>query len=148
MNTGFDMRNNVNNKNWFERNWKWFVPTGCLTLIVVFALFIGGVFFAFSKIMKRSDVYVQAIELVSQNEECIQAMGEPIEDGWFFSGSIHVSGPSGRAELAIPVSGPKGEGTIYVKAFKEAGKWHFKILEVQIKGQEHRIKIIVPQLSV
>ena len=141
------MANPINNKNWFERNWKWFVPTGCLSLIIIISLLVGGFLFTVTKLMKRSDVYVQAVQIVTQNEQCIEALGEPIEAGWFFSGSIHVSGPSGSAELAIPVSGPKGEGTIYVKAHKEAGKWDFKILEVEIEGQVERIKIIVPQLS-
>ena len=142
------MTSDVNNKNWFARNWKWFVPMGCLSLLLVFILFIGGIFFAFSKVMKSSDVYAQTMQRVTENEQCIAALGEPIKDGWFFSGSINVTGPSGRADLAIPVSGPKGEGTIYVKAYKEAGKWHFKILEVEIKGREDRIKIIVPEISV
>ena len=31
-------------RNWWERNWKWFVPSGCLTLILLGCLFIGLIF--------------------------------------------------------------------------------------------------------
>jgi len=30
--------------NWWSRNWKWFVPTGCLTLILLFSLFLALIF--------------------------------------------------------------------------------------------------------
>jgi hypothetical protein len=36
-----------------------------------------------------------AIELAQQNPEVIHQLGEPIQCGWFISGSINVTGPSG-----------------------------------------------------
>jgi hypothetical protein len=36
------------NPNWWSRNWKWFVPVGCLSLILLFCAFIAVVFGAAS----------------------------------------------------------------------------------------------------
>ncbi len=66
----------------------------------------------------------------------IAALGTPIEDGLVPSGKTNVNGPTGEADIAIPISGPKGKGTIYAVGTKSAGKWEFSKLAVQIDGGE------------
>ena len=53
-----------------------------------------------------------------------------------------MNGPSGSADLAIPISGPNGAGTIYVKAKKVAGIWEYSILEVAIERAGERINLL------
>jgi hypothetical protein len=36
-----------------------------------------------------------------------------------------VNGASGASNLAIPISGPKAKGTIYVSANKSLGQWNY-----------------------
>jgi len=72
--------------NWWTRNWKWFVPTGCLTILALFLVFV--------------------------------------------------------ADLAIPISGPKGKGTIYVKAAKSLGRWTYSDLIVEIQATRNRIDLL------
>ena len=119
---------------WWSRNWKWVVPVGCLTPIVVCC---GGgtliLLLAFGAI-KSSDPYKEALERAKANEEVKGLLGEPIEAGFFVSGSIETSGASGKADLSIPISGPKGSATIYVTASKTAGKWEYSTLEVAKNG--------------
>jgi len=129
-------------KNWFARNWKWAVPSGCLVLLVLFGLFAGGIVYLVFKMIKQSDVYEEALHMAVQNERVMESLGTPIEEGLFVSGSINTSGSSGEAELAIPVAGPYAEGTIYVIAEKRAGRWHYQLLEVEIDGEAERILII------
>jgi hypothetical protein len=43
-----------------------------------------------------------------------------------------VNGGSGDADLTIPISGPKGKGTIYAVATKSAGEWTYSKLVVKI----------------
>jgi hypothetical protein len=68
-------------------------------------------------------------------------LGSPIEAGIFVMGSINVSGPSGKADLAIPISGPSGKGTIYARASKAANRWTFSQLVVEIKATKERIDL-------
>ncbi len=131
-------------KGWFGRNWKWFVPVGCLSFILMVVVFVAAiVYFAFGSI-KSSDVYKQALSKTRSNAEVIRELGEPIEPGWLISGNISVNDSSGKADISIPVSGPKKSGTVYVVATKKMGKWDIYGLEIAIKGEEKRINLLTP----
>jgi hypothetical protein len=129
-------------RGWWSRNWKWFVPVGCLgvilAIVAVVALVVSLIFGA----MKSSDVYKTALEKASANRAVISELGEPIEGGWMVSGSINVNDAGGDADLAIPVSGPKKNGTIYAVARKSAGQWRFSRLEVEVEGGTNRINLM------
>ena len=117
-------------RTWWSRNRKWVVPVGCLTpLLVCSGLTTLIVFLVFGAI-KSSDVYTEALAKAKTHEEVNTLLGEPIEAGFWVSGSIEVSGPSGKADLAIPIAGPKGSATLYVVATKAAGRWQYSTLEV------------------
>ncbi len=120
---------------WFERHWKWLVPAGCLGLVlaaVAWGVFI--VLFVFAG-MKTSGVYQDAVAALRASPEAVAALGEPIETGWWLMGSIDVTGPSGRADIAFPVSGPEGSGRLYVVGTKSAGEWTLSRLELDAEGR-------------
>src|SRR5262249_1081022 len=127
---------------WFSRNWKWFVPVGCLSMVAIFAAFVGAIIFFIFGTIKSSDVYQQAVTKAKSNGAVIRELGEPIKPGWLVSGSIKIDNGSGDANFSIPVSGPKKSGTIYAIASKQAGKWNFSTLEVEVEGQEKRISLL------
>lgn len=121
-------------KNWWQRNWKWFVPTGCLSLIAFVALFFVCIAFFVFGILKSSDVYKTAISRAKSDQRVVAALGTPIQEGMFVGGKVNVTGPSGEADLAIPISGPKGKATIYAVGTKFAGEWTFSKLIVKVDG--------------
>jgi hypothetical protein len=126
-------------KSWFSRNWKWFVP---VILIVVFGLplvVMGSVFAA----MKNSDAAKESVLKAQANPRVVQKLGTPIEEGWLVSGSINTSTTSGDADLAVPISGPKGQGKVYVTAHKSAGAWNYSVMEVAFEGSKARINLLV-----
>jgi hypothetical protein len=129
-------------RSWWDRNWKWFVPTGCLAGLLLVAGFVAAtLFFAFG-MMKSSDAYRLAFAKARANPAVVRSLGEPIKGGLFVSGNIHVNGPSGAADLSIPISGPKGEGTVYVKATKSMGEWTFDELAVKLDATGERIDLL------
>jgi hypothetical protein len=128
--------------NWWSRNWKWFVPVGCLSTLLLFA---GGIALLITFVfgmMKSTDVYSQALQRAKANPQVVEALGTPITDGYFTSGSIQESGPSGSAELSIPISGPKGSATIYLEARKSTGQWSFNKLVVETEQPSQRIDLL------
>ncbi len=127
---------------WWQRNWKWFVPVGCLGLLVLFTGFIALIVSVVFGILKSSEVYQVALDAARSEPAVEMALGTPIEEGLFVMGNINVSGSSGNADLAIPISGPEDEGTIYAVAEKSAGQWAFSILEVEIKTTGERIDLL------
>jgi hypothetical protein len=128
--------------NWWSRNWKWFVPAGCLTVILLFAAFVGGIVMLVFGSMKQADVYKEALARAQSDPAVAQKLGSPIEPGMFLSGNINVNGPSGEAKLAIPIHGPKAKGTIYVEATKSAGKWNYALMQVAVDGEDTRIDLL------
>lgn len=133
-------------RNWWERNWKWFVPVGCLSVLLLLAASIALVMTFVFGMMKSSNAYSQALETARSSPSVVAALGSPIEAGYFVSGKISENGPSGEAELAIPISGPRGAGTIYLEARKSAGAWRFSTLVAEVDATHERINLL-PQPS-
>ena len=120
-----------------QRNWKWFVPALCLAAVISLGGFVAIIF----GFMKSSDAYSGAVSRAESAPAVIAALGTPIKEGFFVTGSVEISGPSGKAELAIPLSGPKGGATVYVAAIKSVGEWHYNGLVVQIAKTNERIDL-------
>lgn len=123
-------------KNWWSRNWKWLIPTGCLSLIAFVTLFVVCIAFFVFSILKSSDVYKTAVARAKNDQRVVGVLGTPIQEGMFVSGKTNSTGPSGEADLGIPISGPKGKATVYVVATKSTGEWTFSKLAVKVDGGE------------
>jgi len=100
--------------NWWNRNWKWFVPVGGLGAIILLALFCALIAYIAFGFVKSSGVYKEAIAKAKMDSAVMHALGSPIKEGIFVTGNMKISGASGQADLAIPISGPKGKATLYV----------------------------------
>jgi hypothetical protein len=120
-------------RGWWARNWKWFVPTGCLSLIALFFAFIAVIVFAVFGAIKSSDAYKTAVGRAKADPRVSEAIGTPIKEGWYVSGNTEVSGGSGKTDMSIPISGPKGSATIYAVATKFAGDWQYSKLLVKVE---------------
>lgn len=130
-------------KRWWSRNWKWFVPVGCLGLVLAAVGGVALLVMLVFGVVKSSDVYQQSLAQAQASAQVREALGQPTKAGLFVTGHISTSGSSGSAQLSIPISGPKGSGAIYAEATKSAGKWSFSTLQVEVFGQESRI-ILLP----
>jgi hypothetical protein len=131
---------------WWQRNWKWFIPTslGAVVLFIGLIVLIVAVVFG---MLKSSDVYKQALAETRINPYVQEALGSPIEEGLLVMGNFNVNGSSGHADLAIPVSGPQGNGTIYVVASKSAGQWATLKLVVDIEATNESIDLLADKLN-
>jgi len=49
--------NQPQGRNWWDRNWKWFVPVGCLGSLILFLGFIAAIMLLVFGMMKSSDAY-------------------------------------------------------------------------------------------
>src|SRR4029450_5151665 len=108
---------------WWNRNWKWFVPVGCFGTLTLSIAFVGSIALIVFSAIKSTDVYKDALARAETHPFVIEALGSPIKEGFLVSGNTNVNGASGEANLSIPISGPKGKGTIYVARKKSLGNW-------------------------
>ncbi|HEV7509879.1 MAG TPA: cytochrome c oxidase assembly factor Coa1 family protein [Thermoanaerobaculia bacterium] len=128
--------------NWWQRNWKWFVPSCCGTILVLIAAFVFTLVFVVFAVIRRSDVFRDAFDKATANPQVRAELGEPIKEGWWVSGNVSTSGPTGNADISIPLKGSKKDGTIYAVVHKSAGQWTYDRLEVAVDGREDRIKLL------
>lgn len=131
-------------RGWWQRHWRWAVPLLGLFCAAAFAGFIALLMFAVFESIRASDAYTTAMQRTSEHPQVTQALGTPVEPGWYLMGEVTVSGPSGEASLQIPISGPKGEADLYVEAEKSAGRWTYSTLLVEVDGQDAPIDLLAP----
>ncbi len=117
------------------RNWKWMLPAGCLGLILAGVLLVGGIVFVAMSAIKSSEVYQGALKVVQTHPTAVERLGEPVKDGWFVTGNIKVDVGGGHANFEVPVSGPKGSGTLYVRAVSPDGTWMYERLDLAAGGE-------------
>lgn len=117
---------------WIQRHWKLAASLGCLTFIVLALAFIATVFYLISAAVRSSTPYKESVARAQAHPTVIEQLGSPVEASWLVSGSVNVSGPSGTADLAIPIHGPKGKGNLYVVAKKSAGEWTYTTVVAEI----------------
>lgn len=134
-------------RNWWQRNWKWVVPAGCGSVIVLFAVFILSIVVFVFSVIRSTDVFRDALERAKADPQVRAELGEPVEAGWWLSGNVEATGPSGTADISIPLKGSRQNGKLYAVAHKSAGRWTYDTLEVEVEGREERIDLLVNEDS-
>jgi hypothetical protein len=129
----------VQRKSWLGRNWKWLLLVTFLGMVV----FAGGIFALIMAGIRNSDVAQEAVARAQANPTVVQRLGAGIDEGWMMSGSINVTaGGTGDADLAVPISGSKGNATVYVTARKVAGTWNYSQMIAAIAGSGEKIDLL------
>jgi YD repeat-containing protein len=109
--------------------------------------------------LRMSSAAREAIDRATDNQIATVALGRPVRAHWSVFGNItHDETGWSEAFLWIPVSGPKAEGTLYMRAGRGSGPWTFSNLELRVNGgpslnlldereQTHREAPTEPQFS-
>jgi hypothetical protein len=118
------------------------IGLGCFGLLVMGGLFIASLLVITTAAMRSSDAYQLALAAAQRDPSTTAVLGAPVRAGWLTTGQINVTGSSGEANLEIPISGPRGSGTIAVRANKSAGKWRFTTLDVRISGRSTPLDLL------
>ena len=129
----------VPHRSWLGRNWKWLLLVAFLAVIA----FVAGLFTLIMGGIRSSDVAKEAVARAQASPFVTQRLGAAIDEGWMMSGSINVAaGGTGDADLAVPITGPKGKGTVYVTARKIAGIWNYTQMVAAIEGSGEKIDLL------
>ncbi|MBF0597753.1 cytochrome c oxidase assembly factor Coa1 family protein [Faecalibacter rhinopitheci] len=133
----------VKPESWFTRNWKWALPLGCLSTIGLFV--VGIILFGiigFSKIFNgNNDVKSKAIDLINNEQVIVQQLGSPIDSNGMMQGAISTTNDGGNADISVPLKGPNGTGTTFIKAVKVNDEWNYERIAVQIDKTNEIIEI-------
>lgn len=78
---------------------------------------------------QRRAIADAAIYQAQGSAQLIGMIGLPIEPGWPVRGRVLTRNGNSNADLRVPLSGPRGKGTLLEWAQQDAGKWHICSLQ-------------------
>lgn len=107
---------------------------GCLFSLILGGAIMIGVAVAIQAAWRSIGAYEHAMEQARSSKKVLAITGKPLEDGIMLLPQIQVEGANGYAKMDIPVSGPKGAGTVHVDALKQGGKWTYQELSFESDG--------------
>src|SRR3954471_24528623 len=91
------------------KKWVFLGCGGCLVLIVLGAIAMGGLFvFGIGK-MKEAEPYQTALKRSQSSPQVQAALGTPVEAGFLMQGSVSTENGNDAADINFPIKGPKGE---------------------------------------
>lgn len=125
-------------QSWWKRNWKWALPSGgCLTIIIVIAVFVG---IAFNTVAEKTSIvaYINVVRKLQSNTEIAEALGKPIEirdEGY----DPELS--KDHLDIQMELDGQKADGTLIAKAEKIDGKWVYSMCIITVEGTNQVIDL-------
>jgi hypothetical protein len=123
-------------RTWWSGRLVWLIPLGCLGLLLSCGC-LGAVLLGFGAFQsaRGASVVVEAVSLAKQSPEVRQVLGEDIQMGSMFSGSLQTSNDRGSDDLSVLLDGSKADGTLYVEAYKNGEQWKYTRLQVEVPGR-------------
>lgn len=115
---------------------------GCGLMGFCVLAFVAGVLAIVFSAMHHNDVCKEAFSRAQSSPEVQAILGQPVEKGWFITGSINSSAGEGSANLWIPISGPQGSASIHVIARKEDSVWIYKTMSVVTKPANRSVNLL------
>lgn len=108
---------------------------GCALLLGLAVAGVAGlVFFVFGTI-RNTEPYQASLRAAQASPALREALGEPIRSDWWLGGKVSWDNGAGRADMHIPVKGPKGGASIHTIGTKQpAAPWRFEKMEATIEG--------------
>nr|WP_321230470.1 cytochrome c oxidase assembly factor Coa1 family protein [uncultured Psychroserpens sp.] len=139
----------IQNRNWWQRNWKWLIPSTVIMFGLLMFLFsgLGGAATDISKAYVEKDLYNNAFEKVKANDKASEVLGElqPIDNLAILEGAVNYSNDNKTIKSSIRIVGPKARGKLDIIADKVDDVWVYKLIKVRVKqpkDQKQTIEVL------
>jgi hypothetical protein len=104
-------------------------------------VFYGGLFGGLFHLLTDSEAYKLGVSRLQASPEAANILGAPISAD-FPSGSISITGSSGKAALSFSATGAKAKGRVFLEAMKKEGIWSIRRLRLKVEGQDESINLL------
>nr|WP_315201501.1 cytochrome c oxidase assembly factor Coa1 family protein [uncultured Flavobacterium sp.] len=139
-------------KNWWNRNWKWFLLTFLFLLLFGFILSssIDGNITDIAQAYSDNSLYEKAIEKAKTNKRVLEVLGEiePIDKLAILEGNAVYSNNNNSVALSIRINGTKGKAKMDISAEKNGTAWKYKTINIRIKNPKEEIQITKDTIEV
>jgi hypothetical protein len=137
----------IENKGWWKKNWKWFIPASGVFIIIIVSIFssgFGGIIGDYSKAYSDSELYDDALTIVRENNRVKETLGyiEPINNMTILNGYVEYSDNNNSVNTTIKISGEHGKAMLDISADLYNEIWSFKALKIRIKSPPEKKETI------
>lgn len=130
------MKESIVNKNWWERNWKWLLPSiGILACISVFFMITGNATYRYGSVIAQPELTNNALEIVKKNNHVVEKLGElsPVDFFLLLEGEVTYSNHNRIVAISVGIRGTKGKAKMDILAHKNGLHWDYQKITVRIK---------------
>jgi hypothetical protein len=141
-------------KSWWNRNWKWFLPTSLFLFLILSGFLlsatIDGNITDIAQAYSDNALYEKAIEKARTNKRVLDVIGkiEPIDQLAILEGNAIYSNNNNSVALSIRIKGNKGKGKMDISAERNGVVWNYKKINIRIKEPKEEIQIIKDTIEV
>jgi|GEM_PF-6495319 len=137
-------------KNWFERNWLWFIPlTGILILSIVISLLISSAynsvksfFTGFNEQLTATIPVNEAMQRVVEYEYLNQVLGSPITSLASKKTNFKIHNGLVKRSSQTLLKGPLGTGVLYLTVRRKGEEWEFLQMYVLIDATGEEVELL------
>jgi hypothetical protein len=123
-------------RGWWSQNWRWFLPTLLLAIVVLGG---SGIYWSLFTRVFRLDVCQSGMQAIQASSEVQRALGQPITPvRWGFPPSARLE--AGERDVRWDIEGPQGQAKAHVHARQLQGQWAIDLLEVTL-GNGQRLSL-------
>lgn len=128
---------------WLERlHWWLRRATVAMLMVLLISLTTVGVLIY---LVTSSTPYRESMLEVRLHPAVIARLGTPIDTGWLISGRHRSENGVFILDIAVPVTGPKGAGTVFLEASKQDESWVVDRIIVEVKNQKEMMNLAPPE---
>ncbi|PTM04720.1 MAG: hypothetical protein DA407_12850 [Bacteroidetes bacterium] len=129
----------IKSTTWWQKNWKWSVPTSVVFIIIIVSIFLSGfgdTLGNYSKAYSDSKLYNDAIKIVRENNRVKETLGhiEDINNMTILNGYVEYADDNSSVKTTIKVSGEHGKAMLDIFAHLINDTWSFDALNIRIKN--------------
>jgi len=141
------MNDTVEDKNWFKKNWQWFIPlvaVCALGIILISSLASAGNAGDYATAMSDEKLYQNAIDKANENTEVKTILGklEDVNNMAIIESTVEYSNNKQSVDLTVRVRGDKGKAKMDVKADKKGNEWNYSLIKLRIKDPKQEIVVL------
>ena len=92
---------------------------------------------------RRQPIFQQATATLRRSDTVNNYLGNSVHVGWPVHENSNETSLSGTTTLAVPVSGDRAKGTLYVIGIKTEGKWAITAMFVILEGETTRHNLAI-----
>ncbi len=137
----------IEQKSWWKRNWKWFVPVSGILLILISIFISSGMVGTSTDLVQAyadTELYNQAVEKVKSDKRVTDLLGEikPIDKLAILEGHVEYSNDNKTVNSSIRLVGTNGKASMDISADRIDNTWNYKKINIRIKKPIENKQII------